>query len=61
MKSALFVSLIALFAVGLVGCSQPAENNLATDGASADELAQYEKDLAAVSGDDSYEESDDDE
>ena len=36
------------------GCGPPKENTLATDGATAEDIAKYEEELAAVSGDDSY-------
>ncbi len=59
MKS-VYLFLMVLFAVTLVGCGEPADNSLATDGATAEEFAQYEKELDAVSGGGSYEDAVDD-
>ncbi len=48
---------MAMCAIAVAGCGAPEDNALATDGATADEFAQYEEELAAVSGGDSYDES----
>ena len=54
MKCLTLIVLLSL--VTAVGCGGPKENTLATDGATAEDIAKYERELAAVSGDDSYEE-----
>ena len=56
MRSTL-LCLVAVCALAVAGCDEPKENSLATDGASADDIAKYEEELAAVSGDDSYEDA----
>ena len=45
--------------IAVAGCGGSGENELATDGVTADELAKYEEQLAAVSGGDSYADSED--
>ena len=56
MKS-VYVCLVAFcISVGLSGCGGPEEASLATEGATADEFAQYEADLAAANADADYEE-----
>lgn len=44
-----------MFAV--TGCGAPEDNSLATDGATAEDFARYEEELAAVSGGESYEDA----
>ncbi len=58
MKSA-YLSLLMLCAIAVAGCSQPEGNPIATEGATADDIAKYEEELAAVSGGDSYEDAED--
>lgn len=50
MKSFRACLLVFFAAMVISGCEEPKDNSLATDGVSADELAQYEADLAAVTG-----------
>ncbi len=56
MKS-VYLFLLVLCTVTVVGCGKQTDNGLATDGATADEFAQYEAELAAVSGGESYEDA----
>jgi hypothetical protein len=51
--------LLFLFTVGIAGCGDKEQNPLATDGATAEDFAKYEKELAAVSGGESYEDAED--
>ena len=60
MKS-IYLCLMVLCAIAVAGCGAPEDNKLATDGATADDFAKYEAELAAVSGDDSYADVDEDE
>jgi hypothetical protein len=55
MKS-LYICLVVFCAtIAVPGCGGGSEDTtLATEGLTADDFAQYEADLAAVSGDDSY-------
>ncbi|QDV41160.1 hypothetical protein Enr13x_09980 [Stieleria neptunia] len=56
MKS-IYLSLMVLCAITFAGCAKQEENALATDGATADDYAKYEEELAAVSGGESYEDA----
>ena len=56
MKSLYFCLLVFCATIAVPGCGSPEENPLATEGATADDIAKYEEELAAVSGGDSYEE-----
>ena len=58
MKS-ICLSLVIACVFAAAGCGKSGENSLATDGASAEDIARYEEELAAVSGDDSYEDAED--
>ena len=58
---AFYLCTLILCVASVIGCQEPADNSLATDGYSADAIAAYETQLQAVSGDDSYEDADDDE
>lgn len=51
-KNLFVIVLFCLIAVP--GCGGKEENPLATDGATADDFAKYEEELAAVSGEGSY-------
>lgn len=55
-KKLMLMCALLLFAVP--GCADPDENALATEGATADDLAQYEADLAAVTADEDHEDVD---
>ena len=55
----IYLCLMVLCVVAVVGCGEPEGNALATDGATADDFARYEAELAAVSGGDSYEDAED--
>ncbi|KAA5537974.1 hypothetical protein FYK55_27925 [Roseiconus nitratireducens] len=50
MKSVCVSLLLFIVCVALPGCGGSDGNTLATDGATADDFAQYEADLAAVTG-----------
>ena len=58
MKS-IYLSLMVLCFIAVAGCGKQEENTLATDGATADDYAKYEEELAAVSGGESYEDAED--
>jgi outer membrane PBP1 activator LpoA protein len=49
--------LVLLFACVLSGCGGSDQNQLATEGATADDLAKYEAELAATNSDSGYDES----
>ncbi len=49
-------TLVLISFVLALGCGRK-ENPLATDGATAEDFAKYEAELAAVSGGDSYEDA----
>ena len=54
MKS-LYLCLVVLCAtIAVPGCGGTEENTLATEGLTADDFAQYEADLAAVTGEDAH-------
>ena len=55
MKSTFFC-LVVLCAIAVAGCAKK-ENSLAEEGITEDAIAKYEADLAAVSGDDAYEDT----
>ena len=55
MKS-VYICLVVICAIGVVGCSKEEGTSLAEEGVTADAIAQYEADLAAVQGEDAYEE-----
>jgi len=56
MKSVYLCLMVLCATIAVTGCGAPEDNALATDSATADDFAKYEEELAAVSGDDSYEE-----
>ncbi len=55
MKCLTLIVLLCLLTTA--GCGGPKENPLATDGATAEDFAKYEEELAAVSGGESYEDA----
>lgn len=54
MKS-VYLCLMFLCAVALAGCAEE-KSSLAEEDITADDIAKYEEELAAISGDDAYEE-----
>lgn len=52
--------LLACFLLALPGCSSN-ETSIATEGATAEDFAKYEADLAKANGEANYEEESDDE
>lgn len=55
MKSVYVCLLVFCAAIAVAGCDEQREGtSLANEGVTADEIAQYEADLAAVTGDDAY-------
>ncbi|MEO1615534.1 MAG: hypothetical protein AAFV88_06775 [Planctomycetota bacterium] len=59
MKSLTQGLLAALLIAAIAGCQGKKENALATDGATADDIAQYEADLAAANSNADYEDEGD--
>jgi len=55
------ILMCALLLLVFPGCEEAKENALATDGATAEDFAKYEAELAAVSGAEDHEESEEDE
>ncbi len=55
MKS-IYLCLMILCAIAVAGCGKK-DNTLAEEDITADQIAQYEKDLAAATGDDAYEDA----
>ncbi len=53
MKST-FLCLMVVCAIAVAGCDKK-ENSLAEEGITKDDIAKYEEELAAVSGDAAYE------
>lgn len=51
--------LVCAVSLSLTGCGDSEENALATDGATVDEFAQYEAELAAANGEGNYDEESD--
>jgi hypothetical protein len=56
MNSVLKYSLVMMVTCVLSGCGGSDQNPLATDGATADDLAKYEAELAATNSDAGYDE-----
>lgn len=54
---AIYFCMMFLCVFAAAGCGGSEDNALATDGATEEDFANYERELAAVSGDDSYEAS----
>lgn len=59
MKS-VYLCLAVCAAISVSGCSGKKESSLADEGVTADAIAQYEAELAAVSGDDAYDDAEGD-
>ncbi|WDQ16457.1 hypothetical protein [Rhodopirellula sp. P2] len=57
MNSVLKCLLVTLVAGVLSGCGGSDQNGLATEGATADDLAKYEAELAATNSDSGYEDT----
>ncbi|PAY17944.1 hypothetical protein CKO51_18190 [Rhodopirellula sp. SM50] len=56
MKSVYVCLVVFCISFALPGCGDSTETTLATEGATADDFAQYEADLAAANADAGYEE-----
>jgi hypothetical protein len=54
MKSLYLCLVVFCATIAIPGCGETKETKLATEGVTADDIAKYEADLAAVSGEDSY-------
>ena len=59
MKSVYACLVVFFVSIALPGCGGSEENKLATDGATADDFAKYEADLAAANTDAGYEDEGD--
>ncbi|MCA9140822.1 MAG: hypothetical protein KDB00_28820 [Planctomycetales bacterium] len=59
MKSLHACLMVFLIGLAASGCSESKQNSLATDGATADDFAKYEAELAAVTGAEAHEDTDD--
>ena len=57
MKSVYACLVVFFVTIALVGCGGSQENTLATPGATADDFAKYEADLAAANADAGYDEA----
>ena len=61
MKSIYLCLIVFCAAIAVSGCGEAQqESTLADGGVTADEIAHYEADLAAVTGDEAYEDATDD-
>lgn len=54
MKSICVYLVLFCAAFAVAGCGEPEDNTLAEEGITADEIAKYEAELAAVTGDEAY-------
>ncbi len=57
MKSVSLCLVVFCATIAVPGCGGSEENTLATEDLTADDFAKYEAELAAVSGGDSYEDT----
>ena len=57
MKSIYLCLVVFCATIAVSGCGETKETKLATEGVTADDIAKYEADLAAVSGGESYEDA----
>ena len=57
MMKSIFLGAMTCLMLAVAGCGAPEDNSLATDGATAEDFARYEEELAAVSGGESYEDA----
>ena len=55
MKS-IYLCLMVMCAIAFAGCDKE-QSSLAEEGITEDEIAKYEAELAAISGDDAYEDA----